>query len=101
MKGTAWGFDSRPDLDWRRFGRCAQRDADPDMWHSKSMNTVAAARHICVYHCPVMAQCLADARATTRTRRVSMVAGGVFFTEHGHEARAQPLKKTCHLCGGR
>ncbi len=76
---SAYGLDSRPDLDWRRFGSCVD---DPDLWCADSPAGVAKALALC-HACPVRSQCHADAQNAPKDRRVSVVLGGVWYGQNG------------------
>lgn len=105
MTRTAYGLDTPRDLDWRQQARCAQPDVSPDRWHTDRHrdghdNNGAAgwARHICLHHCPVLAQCRADTDALEPEWRQSCVLGGVIYDYHGRPAAVQRLDEHCWLC---
>lgn len=83
MTRSSWGLtlvDERPD--WRQYAAC---DLDSHIITSgRQVPKVAAAIHTCRRHCPVRAQCLADAEAHP-TRTAGTVQGGVWWTT-GHSA---------------
>lgn len=70
---------------------------DPDLWHARvgSVNWggVGEARHICLHHCPVQAEC-----AQNIPPMRSAVVAGVFYNQHLRQADYQPIADRCRIC---
>jgi hypothetical protein len=82
---------------WPALGTCAQPGMDPDLWHDDKR--WGYARHICINHCPVLAECNAWAQQHPIG---GTVLGGLLWVE-GHEsspAVIQPDSPYCSLCKG-
>lgn len=87
------GFVDKSSRWWDRAA-CA---ADPEMWFSGRSAIEGNARHVCLRHCPVLPQCLAEA---DRLRPTFGVQGGILWVESGHiltgqPSRHQPLTRRC------
>jgi hypothetical protein len=94
--GTAYGLDSPRDAaGWWERGACTR--VDPDLHASVRWVDRAEALHICLTHCPVLAQCRADALA--RPYR-SMVVGGLAFGTDAKPSTYPGPARSCRLCTG-
>lgn len=89
------------DHGWHPFAAC--RD-DPDFTvdaeHGRVNEVRAQKRHICIAHCPVIRQCLADAREYGPS---GTVAGGLLWESWGRMGpqKVQPLDPGCgSWCAG-
>jgi hypothetical protein len=77
---------TRTDTPWRHKAVCRQ---DPDLWFARNDSAIAAlARHVCLYHCPVVKQCNADA---LKTKPTEGVWGGLVWHLARNNARGEPL----------
>jgi hypothetical protein len=96
VRRTAYGLETPRDIDWRQFARCR---TSPDKWHTgMGASGGGWARHQCLYHCPVLAECHQDAETLPARLRVSTVYGGLIYTVTGNLARAQRLDSHCEDC---
>ena len=89
----AYGLTAAPPGVWEHQATCG---IDPDLWHIGewiNWTTIAEARHICLHHCPVLAECRRDIGPMRST-----VVGGVFYGKKGLPADLQPLAERCRLC---
>jgi hypothetical protein len=84
---------------WEENAACSHPVVDPDLWSSPLRAEQAEAIHICLTHCPVLAECsrfFRPGRGTT--------SSGVTYRQMGREnsPRAmspQPIPPdTCDLC---
>lgn len=94
VRRSAWGFSGADDeADWRMSAACASQ---PDLWWADAPAVQRWARHICVMHCPVLAQCLAWAR---RSRPAGGIEGGLLWASAGNNRgvprRDQPFAMLC------
>lgn len=80
--------------DWRTTAACAKED--PELFFGETGEERSMALHICLAHCPVLAQCAQDAEEHPP---VSGVQGGVAYGRYriplGWETRIVP---TCRRC---
>lgn len=87
--------------DWRKLARCAEPDVIADDWfpeHAGVRTKVhMRAVHLCREHCPVLAECHAEAKATPTTRRRNVVLGGVTYDRNGDRAADGPPTR-CPQC---
>jgi hypothetical protein len=90
---------------------CREQGMDPEWWVGEHISRLhlgcphQLARHICLTHCPVMAQCK-EIGNQDPPAWVGMTIGGVLRTatrvKAGRPARVEvvllPPKRRCHLC---
>src|SRR5262245_4457228 len=96
---SAHGLDAGPDGDrWWLHAACNRgTPAMRDMWFSVTWEQVATARHVCLYHCPVLHQCNAQA---VKDRPIDGIWGGVWWARvrnrgYGRQHGYQPLHEGC------
>lgn len=90
--GTA--LDKRPP-NWREQAACR---LDPERWFVGRIKADGEARHVCLYHCPVVEPCHADTQRPNPPEHG--VEGGILWVHkakppHGRPAQHQPLAGTC------
>jgi len=83
---------------WYERARCAGDDMDKDWWSEPSEAIKILARHICLNHCPVLAECGLQAKPG-----IGMTEAGVSYTGKGKSPQPmspQPDVSTvkCFLC---
>lgn len=90
------------DGSWAWRGVCAQPGTDPDVWstldHDATRRDLAI--HLCVQHCPALAQCDDEARAMSAAGvgYQSMVVGGVAYDSDGRPTVYGFEAESCRLC---
>jgi hypothetical protein len=100
VKSSDHGLDVGPDdRAWWHRAACNRGDAAMrDTWWTKKDESVATARHVCLYHCPVLLECNTEA---TQRRPDDGVWGGILWVRVrnrsglGREAINQPLHEGC------
>lgn len=92
---SAWGLETERPV-WQTRARCAQPDVDPDMWHSVLAGELAEAAHICLKHCPVLAEC-----AGLDSVPSGGVQAGQYWPQRGVDRPGRWVKPGdgCRLCG--
>ncbi len=81
--------------DWRARGTCVTTDLDYDPWTADSIKEKRFAQHLCLKHCPVLAECERDTRIFPYR---SIVAGGVIWSDSaGIPIRARRQFVQCEL----
>lgn len=85
---------------WTLDAACASTGL-PDMWAS-NCRQADIARHICLEHCPVLAECEAErARyAGTWDAYRDIVMAGVSYDQSGRPLVRQEVRRACWLCSG-
>jgi hypothetical protein len=88
------------DRTWRHDSACARKDVPADLWTADGDRARAVALHVCQYHCPVMAECAAEADlyADTEARYFSTVVGGTVYDSRGHIGKLRSHAAICPLC---
>lgn len=88
------------DRTWRRDSACARKDVPADLWTADNDRARAAALHVCQRHCPVIADCDAEAQlfVGTEARYRSAVVGGLVYDSRGRASRVQSHTTRCPLC---
>lgn len=87
------------DRTWAMRGTCAQPGA-PDIWESESKVDRVTARHVCRWHCPVLAECQRDAArfAGTSQAYCSVVVAGVVLNGLGNSVDLIGIYPDCWIC---
>lgn len=97
---SAYGLDSGPLVNgWQEDAACR---VDGDLWFARDAGTRAIARHICVRHCPVASQCLAETVADARVGLfpAGCVQAGLIWNDEGRPANRvrQSIARRCDRC---
>lgn len=87
------------DPNWRDRAGC--RQVDPELFHNPTR--AAEARHVCLSHCPVRAECLRWARNADLTHP-QVVGGLVWAYQRYNRTELRPRRyqampaRSCELC---
>ena len=82
--------------DWRRRGLCSDLEVDPDMWFSQELPARRFAQHLCLAHCPVLAEC--HKHLSGFHHRGVVVFGVIFSDREGVPLRSSANSMPCFLC---
>ena len=89
------------DRSWPADAACRPgTDVPTQLWDAGDETARAAAVHVCRTHCPVMADCHAEAQLfrDTPDKYRSMVVGGVVYEQNGNVSRRKSPPVRCPLC---
>lgn len=79
---------------WEQQAACGE---NPELFHTRPGNgtwaRVSAARHVCLYHCPVRQQCEENIPPMR-----SAIVGGIYYNNRAEPSEYQPLDKRCARC---
>jgi hypothetical protein len=79
---------------WMMQAACRRPEVDKDWWTSVRLEDKSKARHVCVMHCPVRAQCAADIPPSD-----CQTIAGVSFNSRGEAMGHQPkINISCDIC---
>lgn len=82
-------------MTWEALAGCREPGVEPNDFHPDSgprgRRQAAGALHICMSHCPVRAECHAEAAADPPV--IPQVLGGVRYTQQGARAATQQKGK--------
>ena len=88
---------------WNLKAACAQAGVPADVWARNVAVLRATAVHICLRHCPVRAECLAEVQTLAGTDAAyrSVVVGGLDLAESGKPRQFEPRPRAqCWICRG-
>lgn len=100
MRRSSHGLTSGGEegVNWRVHGACGRPDVDPDWWSADGANAIGRARHICLKHCLVLADCTVEREDLPASLRKCVTLAGVHHSKNGEPNQDQPLAKVCPLC---
>ncbi len=85
------------DKRWERLGLCGK---NPEIWCDEGRVTRVTARHVCLRHCPVLAQCADRYEEMIGTPKAftSIVIAGLALDGLGQAVKLDGVRADCWIC---